>query len=979
MRFPHRLALILAAAVALPAQAQAPPLWLRRTPTLSLMYYGERPEYLTFHLARSYENSMAFHRKLFNYTPSEPVAVLMQDWGDFGHGGTTTMPWNFISMGIEPFAYTYDTMPANERMNWLMHHELAHVVATDKAAGRDLFFRKAFRGKVEPTKENPLSMFYSYLTVPRWYAPRWYHEGIATFLETWMAGGIGRSLGGYDEMVFRAMVLEDAYFYDIIGLESEGTTVDFQTGQNSYLYGTRFVTWLGMTYGPEKVVAWFDRAPGSAPGFATQFQRVFGASIEDDWRRWIAWEHQWQKANLDLVRKYPVTRETPITKGPIGNVSRTYHDAARGVLYAAVNRPEKPSQVVSIDLKTGVEKPLAEVVLPSFYLVSALAYDKQGDKLFWSSDHRGWRDLNELDLATGRTRMLLKDCRIGDLAVNPADQSLWGVRHNNGISTVVRIPKPYEAWEPVLALDYGKGFMDLDFSPDGKTLTGTSVEVSGVQKLVALDVDRLLKGEAAFETLHEFENNSASNFVFSPDGRYLLGTTYYSGASNVFRYDRQTKKMDALTNAETGYFRPLPLSKDELVAYRYTAKGFAPVRIPVEVREDINAIRYLGQQVVEKFPVVKTWNAGSPARVDLEKATTYLGPYKAGKLFGLTSVYPVVEGYKDAVAGGLRFNFADPMNLHALDLTLAYSPGQKLDKSERFHAKLAYTHEEWSVRLAKNATDFYDLFGPTKTSRKGHSASVSYHGYWIFDRPRLFDYTVTASYYGGLDTVPDYQNVRAPYREYSTLKAQMAYQDLRRTPGAVEEERGYKWSLAASGSRVNGENFPRVSATFDAGALLPLGHSSLWLRTAAGKSWGEATNPFSRFFFGGFGNNYVDYQDHARYRTTSSLPGLELNEAGGNDFGKATLEWNLPPIRFRKVGVYGLFANWARFSLFTSYLGTDLGREALRKKYLSAGLQLDVSLVLFSDLDSKLSVGYGVARHDGRSSREVMASLKLLR
>ena len=979
MRTFFRPAFILGSALMTTVPIGAQGLWLRQTPTLNLIYDGAKPEYLTYHLARSYENSMGFHRKLFKYTPSEPVSIHMQDWGDFGHGGTSTMPWNFISLGIEPFVYTYDTMPANERMNWLMHHELVHVVATDKGADRDILFRKAFRGKVEPTKENPLSMVYSYLTVPRWYAPRWYHEGIATFLETWMAGGMGRALGGYDEMVFRTMVLEDAYFYDVIGLESEGTTVDFQTGQNSYLYGTRFVTYLAMLHGPEKVVTWFDRAPGSLPGFAAQFRKVFGTSLEEEWGRWVTWEHSWQKTNLELIRKYSVTKENRITPKPIGNMSRSFYDPSRGVLYAAVTRPEKPAQVLSIDLKTGAQKPLAEVVGPSFYLVSSLVFDPKGDKLFWTSKHQAWRDLNELDLATGRSRMLLKGCRIGDLTVSPEDQAIWGVRHNNGISTIVRIPKPYTSWESVLPLDYGKDLLDLDFSPDGRTLVGTSIGVSGVQKLVSLDVGKLRAGVAVFNPLHEFENNSASNFVFSADGRYLYGTTYYSGASNVFRYDLETRKMEALTNAETGYFRPLPISKNEMVAYRYTAKGFMPVRLPVEVREDVNAISYLGQQVAEKHPVVKTWNAGSPARVDLEKETTYLGPYKPFRLFGLTSAYPVVEGYKDAVAGGFRFNFADPMGLHTLDLTLAYSPRQNLDSSERFHGKLSYEHAPWTIKLARNATDFYDLFGPTKTSRKGHSASVAYHDYWIFDRPKLFDYTISAAYYGDLDTVPDYQNVRAPYREYGTLKAQLSYQDLRRTPGAVEEERGFKWSLTASGSRVNGENFPRLYGTFDAGHLLPLGHSSLWLRTAAGKSWGETSNPFSRFFFGGFGNNWVDYQNVSRYRQYYSFPGLNLNEASGNDFGKATLEWNLPPIRFRKLGFYGLFANWARFTLFTSYLGTDLGRAELRKTLSSAGLQLDISLVLFSDLESKLSFGYAVARHEGRDSHEFMASLKLLR
>jgi hypothetical protein len=47
---------------------------------------------------------------------------------------------------------------------------------------------------------------WSYVTVPRWYAPRWYQEGIACFMETWMSGGLGRAMGYYDEMYFRSLV-----------------------------------------------------------------------------------------------------------------------------------------------------------------------------------------------------------------------------------------------------------------------------------------------------------------------------------------------------------------------------------------------------------------------------------------------------------------------------------------------------------------------------------------------------------------------------------------------------------------------------------------------------------------------------------------------------------------------------------------------------------------------------------------------------
>jgi hypothetical protein len=144
----------------------------------------------------------------------------------------------------------------------------------------DRRFRELFFGKVLPTSGDPISMLYSSLTSPRHYSTRWFHEGIATFMETWMAGGLGRALGGYDEMAFRTMVRDDAYIYDVVGLESEGTTIDFQTGANSYLYGTRFMTWLCYKYGPAKLLEWITRGENTKRYFAARFRQVYGTPLE---------------------------------------------------------------------------------------------------------------------------------------------------------------------------------------------------------------------------------------------------------------------------------------------------------------------------------------------------------------------------------------------------------------------------------------------------------------------------------------------------------------------------------------------------------------------------------------------------------------------------------------------------------------------------------------------------------------------------
>lgn len=143
-------------------------------------------------------------------------------------------------------------------------------------------------------------MLYSSLASPRHYSTRWFHEGIATFMETWMAGGLGRALGGYDEMAFRAMTRDDAYIYDVVGLESEGSTVDFQTGANSYLYGTRFMTWLCYTQGPDKLLEWITRDENTKRYFASRFRQVYGKSLEDAWQEWISDERRWQGKTCGL-------------------------------------------------------------------------------------------------------------------------------------------------------------------------------------------------------------------------------------------------------------------------------------------------------------------------------------------------------------------------------------------------------------------------------------------------------------------------------------------------------------------------------------------------------------------------------------------------------------------------------------------------------------------------------------------------------
>ena len=955
-----------------------------QTKNLRLIYYTKAHEYLVPHLARCFENALSFHRNLFNYTPSEKVTVLLQDFGDYGNGGAKPLPNNLIHVGIAPFNYVFETMPSNERMNWMMNHELVHIVVGDKATGVDNFFRSLFFGKVAPSAEDPISMFYSYLTTPRWYSPRWYHEGIAVFLETWMAGGLGRALGAYDEMVFRTMVRDSRYIYDVVGLESEGTTIDFQVGVNSYLYGTRFMSYLAYQYGPEKLLKWVSRTPGSKRYFAAQFKHIYGVSLDEEWSRWIAWEHQWQQANLRSIRKHPTTRFHPISPRALGSVSRAYYDSRKRKIYAAINYPGQIAHIASISIDSGAIEKIHNINGAAIYDVASLAYDELSETIFYTTNNNRWRDLNALDIRTGKSRRLIKNARTGDLAYSKKDNSIWGVRHFNGISTLVHIPYPQTKWYQILSFPYGKDIFDIDISPDGSIITAALVEVTGKQKLIKMDVEKLLNrdttnGEPPYEVIFDFENSSPAGFVFSRDGKHLYGSSYYSGVSNIYRYDFETEAMEILSNCETGLFRPVPISNDALIAFRYTGKGFVPVAVPIRPPEHVSAIKFLGNEIAEKHQIVRRWMLNSPALINIDSLTTSSGDYSIIGNIGLDSAYPIVEGFKDFASVGMRFDFSDRLGISGFDMTASYSPDSDLPKDERVHVGVNLQHLKWELKAAYNGADFYDLFGPTKTSRKGYSVGLQYKKTLLSDQPRTLDLSFNVTGYGGLERLPDFQNVATTFDKFLSANLTLNYANQNASLGAVDFEKGVKWQLITQNNLVNSKTFPRLFTNVDYGIPLPVDHSSIWLRGSFGYSFGDRDDPFANFFFGGFGNNWVDHLSIKRYREYYSFPGMELNAIGGQNYGKLTFEWNLPPIRFRRFGFPALYFNWTRISVFSTGIRTNFDSKEGRRTLMNLGGQVDFRLVLFSHHKSTLSLGYAAAFEKDRNvSKELMISLKLL-
>jgi hypothetical protein len=947
------------------------------TKDLTLLYIDPAQTYLTPYLARAFENSLRFHEKNLHWKPWEPVTILLKDFSDYGNAAALGSPSDMVLLDVAPLSLSMEAFSPGERFFTLMNHEMTHVGTIDVWNSRDSSWRHFLGGKPVPLQKHPESILYNFLTSPRNLSPRWYMEGSAVFMETWMAGGLGRAQGAYDEMVFRAKVRDGTRIYSPLGLESEGTQTDFQVGANSYQYGTRFMSYIALTYGPEKLVEWLRRSEDSKAFYADQFQHVYGRPLNDVWNDWIAFEHKFQQANLAALAKYPLTEVKHLSPNGLGSMSRGFVDEKTNSLIAAFRYPGKIGFLGKMDLATGKVTPLTDLDGMMLYKVTSVAFDPNSRTAFYVNQNYAYRDINAIDVDTGQKRRLLTDARIGDLAFNKADKSLWGIRHQNGFVTLVRIPAPYTSFNQIKTFRYGEIIFDLDVSPDGELVSASYGTLDGKQSVKVWKRSDLEQGNAddPVATL-SLPPAVPEMFTFTPDGKALLGNSYYTGVSNVFRLDIATGKYDVLTNASTGFFRPQLRPDGTLLVYDYAGDGFNPSIVQPQVREDLGTIELLGTRVVNTWPVLKTWGVGSPAKIPLDQLITARGTYQPLQRMRFDAHYPIVSGYGQKAAPGYYFHIADPLQFRQFSVSLAVSP-YGVHGSERFHANVEYQTPNWKLTYWHNLADVYDLAGPVLRSRKGDAFIASYTKPLIYDPPRQLDVFGSASAYFGLDQLPGAQNIASP-KNLQSAEVGLRYTNTTKSLGGVDHEKGFEARIATGTDQAQGHFYPKLYGGFDLGTALPWHNSSVWLYAHAGMVGGQHLSPLAAYYFGAFRNNYVDDRPEKRYREMESFPGFEIDEIAARRFARVTGEVNLPPVRFAEVGTPAFYLSYIRPAVFTGAMATT-APDGSGHHYYDVGAQLDLNFTVALRLPMVFSVGAAGGWADGHYRKtEWLASLKIM-
>jgi hypothetical protein len=248
------------------------------------------------------------------------------------------------------------------------------------------------------------------------------------------------------------------------------TQVDFQAGVNAYSTARRFFTWLAYKYSPEKVVAWYRRDEGSKRYWSDQFEHVFGLPVEQAWNDWIAFEKDFQRKNLAEVRKFPITPQRNLVGSAVGFGVAHVLRRVDGHPLRRLPLSRDVEHIGALNTRDGSVRGSSDIKRAMLYRVTSFTFDPKSGTAFYTNDNKGYflvPDLMSVNVRTGEVRELCENCRIGEIVFNPADESLIGVRHEKGLATLVRLPKPYDTWYRMHEFPYGVVPYDLDVSPDG--------------------------------------------------------------------------------------------------------------------------------------------------------------------------------------------------------------------------------------------------------------------------------------------------------------------------------------------------------------------------------------------------------------------------------------------------------------------------------------------------------------------------------
>ena len=391
------------------------------------------------------------------------------------------------------------------------------------------------------------------------------------------------------------------------------------------------------------------------------------------------------------------------------------------------------------------------------------------------------------------------------------------------------------------------------------------------------------------------------------------------------------------------------------------------------------AINYLADKIIQKNSEVTTWNNIYSEHDSKIKIDTLQNNYSAINNIGIESFIPIVSGFQDQKVIGIFTHFSDPLLVHELKIEAGYSPFNENLVGPKFHLKVVYDYNR-KVKFAfnQNAADFYDLFNSRKRGMIGRKITLGYLHYWKYDNPHKIKQNTEIALYNGVEFIND-NLVRVKRPDFFVAQTNYNSTDLRRTIGSSDFENGniFDFTFQVFGDNPDDPQFAgQLRGEWHNYSKLLFDHNTLHFKLAAGYHYDNENLIQARFYFGGFGNRYVENEEVKQYRKVFRLPGIPIYSLDTDRFVKIMLENNFPPIRFSNLSFSQHFINHLDFSIYSQAL---IVKSDVSNKWLDIGIQGNIVFKHWFNLESTFSAGIAKAWWDKGEDWEWFLSIKLLK
>ena len=229
----------------------------------------------------------------------------------------------------------------------------------------------------------------------------------------------------------------------------------------------------------------------------------------------------------------------------------------------------------------------------------------------------------------------------------------------------------------------------------------------------------------------------------------------------------------------------------------YTGEGFVPAIIEPRPIADVSAITFLGAELAEKYPSIKTWQVAPPSAVDEEKLITARGRLRpAAQRCARRTPIRYCRATRTPPASATTSTSTIRSSSRASE---SRRPIRRARQPARRRARARRHHRPLQVLDRRSFVEPLGLLRPVRTDEaqpQGLRGEARLRlGALINDEPRKLDLFLDFAYYDQIDTLPNAQNVETNFTRLVTGEAGLYYTDVKRSLGAVDDEKGIIWEL----------------------------------------------------------------------------------------------------------------------------------------------------------------------------------------